>query len=366
MANTQNTVALYDNFLGVSTGAPKTAQDVQNMIANVQADTSLDPADKAQLLQDLQSLKSVVGNDGSYQAASVVGGSQNVRSQVVASATPAPTSTTAVNVSLVVEPEAEAQASTLTSNSQGSQILSLMQQDPDVLSSLKQYVKSEASQSLLDAVMNAMNTTGSYGSNSQPKNSKAVASPQAVAGGASGQAAGSAGNGLTFTAGAATTADETQLPTVDSGIQLTSGGAQSGNGNTASLDGWDANLGLSNPGNIDEFLMMVLLASYEDGQKGLEQMAQELQKTNDQKKALRSQLAGLYNEKTGNENSDTGVDAQIENVQGQLSSASDDAQMQQLQLQNATQNQQELLQEISSFSKDLYDASMNILRKIGS
>lgn len=252
----------------------------------------------------------------------------------------------------------------------GQQILTLLNGNPTVLTSLKALVKTSQQESILDAIGRAlqsggggMSTNGSGASGGAQANANSATGPQ-------GKAVNTAvpeavTEGATLEGGFTTGTTSTGQPTVSSNIQLTAGGAQAGNGNTASIDGWTLNLGLSNPGDIDEFLMMVLLACYEDGQKGLEGMAQQLQKTNNAKKALRAQLSGLYAQTTGNPTTDAAVDAQIQNVQGQLSDASDDAQLQQLQLQNATQNQQELLQEISAFSKDLYDSSMNILRKIG-
>lgn len=300
-----------------------------------------------------------------------------------------PTTMSAANSGLATpdSPTATSNAfarATTGQNMTGAQFLQMATQTPSILNSLKQYVKSQEQIDMLDALFRALgNASGTDSSSSQSSGGAQarVSAAQPQTSGAQPQTSGAqpqlqlAAPAPQFTTssintGAAaplggTVSTGTFIPTVSSGVTLTQGGAQAGTGNTASIDGWDANLGLSNPGNIDEFLMMVLLASYEDGQKGLEQMAQQLQKTNNAKKALRAQLSGLYAQTTGNPTTDAAVNAQIQNVQGQLSDASDDAQLQQLQLQNATQNQQELLQEISSFSKNLYDASMNILRKIG-
>lgn len=341
-ADVQAAFNVFDNNFEIGLGKARTLTDLANMKYAVQQDTSLSVDDKKQLLKDIVALEPLVG------AAGQGGAWQNGVTQLV--------NDTAYKTGSMPSKVAEDAATggrvdttlpetygpytmanygwayvnginNIPSVSDGARkTLSVLKQDPDMLNSLKQYVKSESQQSLFDSLSSALPNQGT---------------PTA-------------------------TDDSSEVPLVNSNIKLTLGGAQSGSGNSASLDAWDVNNGLTNPGNIDEFLMMVLLASYEDNQSGLEMMAKNLQKTNEQKKALRSTLAGLYGQKSGDETTDAGVDAQIENVQGQLSSASDDAQMQQLQLQNATQNQQQLLTEISAFSKSLYDASMGILRKIGS
>jgi len=64
----------------------------------------------------------------------------------------------------------------------------------------------------------------------------------------------------------------------------------------------------------------------------------------------------------------TGLDvceAELKNWEEQLSSVGDDAQLANIDLQNALQKQQQTLQTLSNVSKMLHDTSMSIIRKIG-
>ncbi len=59
------------------------------------------------------------------------------------------------------------------------------------------------------------------------------------------------------------------------------------------------------------------------------------------------------------------MDAYAKSLEGQLSDASDDAQLANVDLQNALQKQQQVLQMMSNISKMLHDTAMSIIRKIG-
>ncbi|HET6344020.1 MAG TPA: hypothetical protein VFH51_03760, partial [Myxococcota bacterium] len=60
------------------------------------------------------------------------------------------------------------------------------------------------------------------------------------------------------------------------------------------------------------------------------------------------------------------VEAYIKDLEQLLSGVGDDAQMAQLELQNMSQRQQQVMQMLSNLSKVLHDTSMAIIRKIGS
>ena len=59
------------------------------------------------------------------------------------------------------------------------------------------------------------------------------------------------------------------------------------------------------------------------------------------------------------------LEAQIDKWDDQLSSIGDDAQLANIDLQNALQKQQQMLQTISNVSKAVHDTAMAIIRKIG-
>jgi dimeric dUTPase (all-alpha-NTP-PPase superfamily) len=60
------------------------------------------------------------------------------------------------------------------------------------------------------------------------------------------------------------------------------------------------------------------------------------------------------------------LDAYVENLEEKLQTTGDDAQLANVDLQNALQQQQQTLQMMSNISKMLHDTAMSILRKIGS
>ncbi len=59
------------------------------------------------------------------------------------------------------------------------------------------------------------------------------------------------------------------------------------------------------------------------------------------------------------------LDAKIKELEEKLSTAGDDAQLANVDLQNVLQKQQQMLQMLSTISKLLYDTAMTVIRKIG-
>ena len=60
-----------------------------------------------------------------------------------------------------------------------------------------------------------------------------------------------------------------------------------------------------------------------------------------------------------------GLEANIENLETQLNSVGDDAQLANVDLQNVLQKQQQTLQMMSNISKMLHDTAMSVIRKLG-
>jgi hypothetical protein len=63
--------------------------------------------------------------------------------------------------------------------------------------------------------------------------------------------------------------------------------------------------------------------------------------------------------------SSEGMDSYIKEIENKLNSIGDDAQLVNIDLQNAMQKQQQLLQILSNISKMMHDTAMAIIRKIG-
>jgi hypothetical protein len=121
--------------------------------------------------------------------------------------------------------------------------------------------------------------------------------------------------------------------------------------------------------NINGLLMAVLLQCYKSGQDQLKEMALRLKDTNKKKDAMRAQLKGLRtaDKKTADANptsTTSGPSVATQAAEDKLNSLGDDAQLQQMDLQNLAQNQSQLLQMISDFSKNTNTNSLAIIRNI--
>ncbi len=117
--------------------------------------------------------------------------------------------------------------------------------------------------------------------------------------------------------------------------------------------------------NINGYIMAVLLECYNAGQKDLLTEAQNLQALNRAKDGVRAQLASARAANTSATDPGGGNSEQVQDLEDQLTSMGDDAQLEQLNLQNLAQNQQQLLQMLSNFMKNTHDDSMAIIRHIG-
>ncbi len=117
--------------------------------------------------------------------------------------------------------------------------------------------------------------------------------------------------------------------------------------------------------NINGYIMAVLLECYNAGQKDLLTEAQNLQALNRAKDGVRGQLASARAANTSATDPGGGNSQQVQDLEDQLTSMGDDAQLEQLNLQNLAQNQQQLLQMLSNFMKNTHDDSMAIIRHIG-
>src|SRR5262249_43639724 len=161
--------------------------------------------------------------------------------------------------------------------------------------------------SLLDAVLNAME--GSPDSDAKPDSAKKAEKGAKKNHGGNGTGKGGAdapkGEVLAASPGADGSQSPVDLKSADTGsgdagdagdtgsddssspVDLKSSDTGSGESSVPGDAGTAAKLGLSNPGDINQFLMMVLLACYQDGQQNLLDMAHKLQATNDHKKDIR-------------------------------------------------------------------------------
>ncbi len=196
-----------------------------------------------------------------------------------------------------------------------------------------------------------------------------TAKPTAAAGGQNTAQAASAsgGTGTGYDAGDLSAQNADAANNMRAGSDSDSAGLDGAPGGTLSSGGGDPFVGYP---NINGLLMAVLLLCYKDGQKDLRAMALRLKETNSKKNALRTQLDSSRkadDKKQAGANStaaDTGPSTKTQGLEDKLNSLGDDAQMQQLQLQNLAQNQSQLLQMISDFSKNANSNSMAIIRNI--
>jgi hypothetical protein len=128
-----------------------------------------------------------------------------------------------------------------------------------------------------------------------------------------------------------------------------------------------------NPTDINALIQYVLREAYLETNKDLSFYAEKVKFLNEQKKSLREHLSGLKSSKGKcknrtskcSKNTQGEIDREVEKWEQELSSLGDDAQLANIDLQNALQKQQQNLQTMSNISKMLHDTAMAIIRKIG-
>ena len=111
----------------------------------------------------------------------------------------------------------------------------------------------------------------------------------------------------------------------------------------------------------------VLRESYLQTTEDLRFYAEKVRYFNEAKKLLRDYLNKLreFEQSMKDEKLKAEVAEHIKSLEEKLSSADDDAQLANVDLQNVLQKQQQTLQMMSNISKSLYDCAQAIIRKIG-
>jgi hypothetical protein len=112
------------------------------------------------------------------------------------------------------------------------------------------------------------------------------------------------------------------------------------------------------PKDINELVQWVLRESYTSTTEDLRFYAEKVKSYNDAKKQVRDELH-CAREALGE------VDSHIKGLEDKLNSVGDDAQLANVDLQNALQKQQQTLQMMSNISKLVHDTAMSVIRKIG-
>lgn len=112
------------------------------------------------------------------------------------------------------------------------------------------------------------------------------------------------------------------------------------------------------PTDINELVQWVLRESYVSTTEDLRSYAEKVKFYNEAKKQVRDELHGAR-EALGE------VDSHIDGLEGQLNSVGDDAQLTNVDLQDTLHKQQQTLQMMSNISKQVHDAALNLIRKIG-
>lgn len=264
----------------------------------------------------------------------------------------------------------------------------------DFLSSNQDYLKKQFGEGMFDSILDALNKIGDNDSSDDNSNSKKKTaskgnSKAAVTGGTTGTTTGSTGGTVSLSASntSGATSGTTNNVTADAPANsqnlsasvrdstYSGGSAVSSDGNTSSvagLSGTNGTVGLT----ANEIMMLVMLIATDEVNKEMQDMSKQLLTITNHKADLRSQLNDATEAMNGMNSSASSnttegqqysnAKTEVSNLQNQLDTAGDDTQMMQLRLQNLMQQQQQLIQGVSSMSKSLNDTSMSILRHIGS
>jgi hypothetical protein len=121
------------------------------------------------------------------------------------------------------------------------------------------------------------------------------------------------------------------------------------------------------PMDVNALVQSVLRESYMENNKDLRFYADKVRFFNDLKRGISHQLTSARELQAGAPPDGEGgdLDATIKDLEQQLSTVGDDAQLANIDLQNALQKQQQVLQTMSNISKMLHDTMMAVIRKIG-
>lgn len=145
--------------------------------------------------------------------------------------------------------------------------------------------------------------------------------------------------------------------------------------------------------DIDALVQAAMFEVYQQEVQSLEQALSQVGRLNDKKRQTRKELnrarqhrqemfirksdggttsvyrpkkiPGVKSKPSIKSSEDMDMDAYIKEIENKLNSIGDDAQLVNIDLQNAMQKQQQLLQTLSNISKMLHDSATAIIRKIG-
>jgi len=103
--------------------------------------------------------------------------------------------------------------------------------------------------------------------------------------------------------------------------------------------------------NIPDLVQYVAKGVYLEGNRDLQFYSEKLKYLNASKKRIRDELEMIRE--------------RIDSLEHSLSAIEDDAQLANIDLQNALQKQQQIIQMVSTISKTLHDTALSVIRKIG-
>lgn len=122
----------------------------------------------------------------------------------------------------------------------------------------------------------------------------------------------------------------------------------------------------STPIDINDLIQYVLRQSYMESNRDLQFYAAKVRHMNEQKQAMRDYLQSLREMQDGMSSRAVLEDIKntIDAAEEKLNSIGDDAQLANIDLQNAIQKQQQTIQMLSNMSKALHDTAMAIIRNM--
>ncbi|MBN2315999.1 MAG: hypothetical protein JXM79_18880 [Sedimentisphaerales bacterium] len=120
------------------------------------------------------------------------------------------------------------------------------------------------------------------------------------------------------------------------------------------------------PIDLNELIQYVLRQSYMESNRDLQFYAAKVRHMNEQKQAIRDYLQSLREMQDGMSSKAVLEDLKnaIDAAEEKLNSIGDDAQLANINLQNAIQKQQQLIQILSNMSKVLHDTAMAVIRNM--
>ncbi len=114
------------------------------------------------------------------------------------------------------------------------------------------------------------------------------------------------------------------------------------------------------PGDVNSLVQHVIRESYTEATKDLAFFAEKVKTFNDLKESVREKISEARSARPS-----TDLGGPLQTWEEKLQSVGDDAQLANLDMQNALQRQQQALQMMSNIAKTLHDTATAVIRKIG-